>query len=157
MIPSDHMRFLLIGSVTRWSQGCQLLTWDRDGESGAARRSVCVLHNVPWFQLVGKAKETGLVRRSGSGDTEEKHCAASKTHLPSRPWSPRKRGKKWIIRACSWTEHVFLMRYLSWKTHLTYFGRTWSECASVWFVPARDGPAGLKTSAIVRQSFVLEF
>lgn len=51
-----------------------------------------MLHNVPWFELVGRATETGSLRRSGSGDMEEKHCAASKTHLPSRPWSPRERG-----------------------------------------------------------------
>lgn len=53
-----------------------------------------MLHNVPWFELAGRATETGSVRRSGSGALEEKRCAASKTHLPSRPWSPRESEKE---------------------------------------------------------------
>lgn len=48
-----------------------------------------MLHNVPWFELVGRATETGSLRRSGSGDMEEKQRAALIYHP-----GPGVRGKE---------------------------------------------------------------
>lgn len=48
-----------------------------------------MLHNVPWFELVGRAAETGSLRRSGSGDMEEKRNSFTIQALESE----RKRGK----------------------------------------------------------------
>lgn len=52
-----------------------------------------MLHNVPWFELVGRATETGSLRRSGSGDMEEKHCSEQHSFTIQALESERKRGK----------------------------------------------------------------
>lgn len=92
-----------------------------------------MLHNFPWFELEGRAAETGWERRSVSGHMDGKNCAASGSHIyhpgpgvREREKEERKRGSSGLLahelnRACVFHEVSLL------ETHLTYFSRTWSE------------------------------